>query len=72
MPTREEAWNQLWQESSAANEELCAAFAQVLKTERAEKVPDEDRQRYTAALRRFGAIDSKLRTLTNKLRRPKL
>jgi len=73
MPTPQEALNGLLRESSAAGDELSIAFAEVLKAEgEAGNATSMARQKYLEALRRFGAINSKISALTARLQKSKL
>ena len=78
----EQALTRLLLESKAANEELYAAFALIVRAEGAPnsgktrpRVADAEMQRYVEALRRFDAIYAKIQVFSEKLRRsnnPKL
>jgi hypothetical protein len=78
MSTIEEVLTKLLLESKAANEELYAALAPVVRADGASdrgkgrrRVTDAEMQRYVEALRRFDAISAKIRAFSKKADRPR-
>ena len=77
--TPKERWNDLLRELNAASEELSASFIPLL-TARNQADRDESRQtdarsetrRYDDALRRFDAINAKIKAFRAKVRRSRM